>query len=202
MTKTGVVLALLMLAPSLSASAGDLPFSGAAARLAQATHGIHALRGAIQEHRTAAQGQVLRDTFQSSAVRVVDGDTISVGEVRIRLHGIDAPERSQTCTQQGRGEVPCGQFARAHLEGLIRASPSLSCTSIDRDRYGRPVSRCVRSDGVDINAAMVRQGWALSFTPSGIPPYAQEEGVARAGRAGIHAMRYQAPAEYRRQHRH
>ena len=38
-------------------------------------------------------------------VRVIDGDTIAVGETRIRLEGIDAPETAQTCQRKWFGCV-------------------------------------------------------------------------------------------------
>ena len=33
--------------------------------------------------------------------RVIDGDTLGVSGQRIRLHGIDAPEKNQTCQIEG-----------------------------------------------------------------------------------------------------
>ena len=48
--------------------------------------------------------------------RVIDGDTIDVAGVRVRLHGIDAPERAQTCRADGRA-WPCGRQAARALVG-------------------------------------------------------------------------------------
>ena len=36
----------------------------------------------------------------SGSVVVIDGDTIDVGDVRVRIHGIDAPENGQKCTTE------------------------------------------------------------------------------------------------------
>src|SRR5262249_61381782 len=47
------------------------------------------------------------DVIEGSAT-VTDGDTIRVGDTRIRLHGIDAPETSQTCNAAGGGAWACG----------------------------------------------------------------------------------------------
>jgi endonuclease YncB( thermonuclease family) len=33
----------------------------------------------------------------TGSLRVIDGDTVAIGDMRIRLHGIDAPERQQKC---------------------------------------------------------------------------------------------------------
>src|SRR6218665_4033871 len=73
-------------------------------------------------------------------VRVLDGDTIKIGQVNYRLHGIDAPEKAQRC-QRDNLDWLCGQEAAAYLRGLI-AGRLVSCLEKDRDRFGRVVAVC------------------------------------------------------------
>jgi len=47
--------------------------------------------------------------------RVIDGDTIAIGETRIRLEGIDAPETAQRCGRRWLGTWACGVAARLAL---------------------------------------------------------------------------------------
>jgi endonuclease YncB( thermonuclease family) len=136
----------------------------------------------------------------ADAVRVTDGDTLVIGEERIRLFGIDAPEISQHCQEGGR-DVACGRLARQHLEELVRGGEGLRCTAEARDRYERTVARCTRSDGVELNRAMVRQGWALAYMEYGGEAYARDEQRARADRLGLHGMTAERPDEYRRRQR-
>jgi endonuclease YncB( thermonuclease family) len=133
----------------------------------------------------------------SDSVRVVDGDTLALGELRFRLHGIDAPELRQEC-REGERQVPCGEMARQQLERLLRGAPRLSCDLMERDHYGRSVARCTRSDGVEVNRAMVRQGWALPYLAYGGRIYAADLRRARGDRLGLHHMSYEVPAAYRR----
>lgn len=55
-------------------------------------------------------------------IRVLDGDTIKIGKMNYRLHGIDAPEKSQHC-QRDNVDWLCGQEAAAHLRTLIAGRP-------------------------------------------------------------------------------
>src|SRR4249919_1713564 len=97
---------------------------------------------------------------QTGPARVVDGDTIDVGGMRIRLWGIDAPESKQMCERLG-AAYACGHEATAHLRALV-AGADVACEPRVKDRYGRSVAVC-RVGLVDVGAAMVRDGWALAF---------------------------------------
>lgn len=83
--------------------------------------------------------------------RVMDGDTIiaqcSSGTLRVRLWGIDAPEKSQT---------PWGEQSRQYLSFLIdQKTVWLEVTGTDR--YGRTVGRVYTAEG-DAGLEMVSQG--------------------------------------------
>ena len=86
---------------------------------------------------------------------VVDGDTIDIGKVRIRLDGVDAPESWQTCHDAGGKLYRCGARAAEALDALLAASRPTRCRQVDTDRYGRVVAvpnyilDKVRADFVD-----------------------------------------------------
>lgn len=76
----------------------------------------------------------------SGTPRVIDGDTLKVNGVRVRLHGIDAPESAQKCIADGR-RWRCGQRAASALAQRISGG-SVSCKERARDAYGRMVAVC------------------------------------------------------------
>ena len=82
--------------------------------------------------------------------RVTDGDTIVLMDRRrVRLHGIDAPERDQ----------PYDDIATAALNYMV--GRSVYYVETDTDRYGRLVAQLYHSkEGYDINASMVCAGYA------------------------------------------
>ena len=125
--------------------------------------------------------------------RTVDGDTLQVGGHRIRLAGIDAPERLQTCTDAAGQPWPCGRAAGALLEDLRRHGP-VRCTPLEQDRYGRVVATC-EAAGVDLGGAIVAAGLAV---PDG--RYASAAREAQAARRGIWAGTFEQPAAWRQAH--
>ena len=127
--------------------------------------------------------------------RVIDGDTLDISGQRIRLHGIDAPESKQRC-RAGRSEIECGREATKALRRII-ARESVTCEERDVDRYGRIVAVCLNSDGEDINAAMVAQGWALAYRQFS-DDYVDQEGEAREAGLGMWRGRFVAPWDWRR----
>ena len=122
---------------------------------------------------------------------VIDGDTLAIGETRIRLHGIDAPERAQRC---GAGLGDCGAVATRALAAL--AGDRVACTPRDRDRHGRVVAVC-RAGGRDLGAAMVAAGWALAYRRYSTS-YVAEERAAAAARRGLWGTEFVRPEDWRR----
>ncbi len=118
-----------------------------------------------------------------------DGDSITLSGLRVRLRGIDAPEYMQSCTRNG-SEYPCGRESRAALQKLV-GGRAVSCVGRDTDRYGRLLAVC-RVGDVDLNAAQVAAGWAVSFGD-----YLAEEAQARQKRLGIWAGEFDRPGDWR-----
>ena len=107
-----------------------------------------------------AARQATPDNLAGSA-RVIDGDTLVVGDRRVRLEGMDAPEASQTCASERGGSWDCGQVATRELATLV-AGKYVRCESNETDKYGRALAVCW-IDNQEINAEMVRRGLAWAF---------------------------------------
>ncbi len=137
--------------------------------------------------------------FDGGEVRVIDGDSLIVDGREVRLHGMDAVELHQTCREPDGREWPCGRLARAHLRKLVRGR-SLTCRTVDEDRYGRIVARCVTDGGLDVAERMVRDGWAVAYMRHS-PLYVAAERDAREARRGIWAGRFTPPEEWRARRR-
>ncbi len=131
---------------------------------------------------------------QEGPARVIDGDTLDLAGERIRLHGIDAPEKDQTCTINGL-EWECGIASWGFLVQLI-AGQVVTCDSRDIDQYGRTVAVCF-ADGNDINATMVAGGWALAYQEYSLD-YVPQERAAEAARLGLWQGDFVPPWEWRR----
>lgn len=130
---------------------------------------------------------------------VTDGDTIRIGDIRIRLWGIDAPERRQMC-QGCNGDVyECGRDSAAVLNELIREQP-VKCEVKGRDRYGRVVAVC-RTEAGELNAAMVRRGWAVEYKQFSKGRYSQDQAAAQREGLGIWSGRFEMPWNWRRSQR-
>ena len=133
--------------------------------------------------------------------RIIDGDTLDLGETRIRLRGIDALESDQRCTRRGGGSYDCGKQARDALVGLIGGA-DVTCVPDGSETYGRVVATCSvpRRNGngsLDLNGAMVRTGFAFDCPRFSKGAYAGEEAAAKAARSGAWSGRFEYPWEFR-----
>lgn len=116
-----------------------------------------------------------------TAPTVHDGDTLRCGAVRVRLHGVDAPE-----VRRGRTPAePLAYEARDLLVSLTRGR--VGCRVVAQDRYGRQVARCWSSACPDINAAMIRSGLTTEWRAYSKGAYAEAEAQAKAAARGVWA---------------
>jgi endonuclease YncB( thermonuclease family) len=130
----------------------------------------------------------------SGIPRIVDGDTLEVAAVKIRLEGIDAPESDQVCLDQQSSKWTCGIAARDWLAEHI-GNRSVDCTATGSDKYGRTLAVCNLANE-NLNSWMVRQGWALAFTKYS-KIYVTEEEQARSSQLGLWSGAFIAPWDWR-----
>lgn len=104
---------------------------------------------------------------------VVDGDTFYADGKKIRIWGIDAPEK---------GEYEY-YTATLYLEVLLE-NKELSCNLMHIDKYKREVMRCY-AEGNDIASDLVRMGMAKDYEKYSKGYYEKEEIEARQNKRGI-----------------
>lgn len=115
--------------------------------------------------------------ISGQVIKISDGDTITIltqqrEQVKVRLYGIDAPEKKQ----------PYGQKSKQFLSNLI-AGRSVEIQEKGKDRYKR-VLGIVYLDGQDINEQMVLNGYAWAYVKYS-KIYAKQELKARSQNLGL-----------------
>ncbi|MDJ0827744.1 MAG: thermonuclease family protein [Rhodobacter sp.] len=128
-------------------------------------------------------------TTAAADPKVIDGDTLEVDGIVIRIEGIDAPEHGQRC-----GNWDCGTAATEALAGLVEAG-KLDCEAHTTDAYGRVIATCY-AGGVDIGKSMVDKGLAWPFEKFS-DSYLAEGATAKAKGLGIWSGPAQPAWDYR-----
>ena len=130
----------------------------------------------------------------ASHVTVVDGDTIKLGDVKIRFSGIDAPEINQTCVAS-EGKVACGKISRDILITKV-TNNKISCTDEGKDFYGRVLGECF-VNGESLSRYLVREGFAFAYRKYS-DKFILDEEYAKSNRLGMWSMKFQYPWDYRK----
>ena len=130
----------------------------------------------------------------ASHVTIIDGDTIRLGDVKIRFSGIDAPEINQTCVAS-EGKVACGKISRDLLIEKV-TNNKISCTDEGKDFYGRVLGECF-VNGESLSAYLVREGFAFAYRKYS-NKYIEDEEFAKFNKLGMWSMEFQYPWDYRR----
>ena len=134
------------------------------------------MRTAIFIAATLAATVAMAD-FTGRVVGITDGDTVRALRdgvaVKIRLHGIDAPESRQ----------PFGTKSKTFLSGAI-AGKTVTVIEHDTDRYGRTIGEII-CNGVNVNHESVDAGmawWYRKYAPNDHALAAAEQRAKSAGR--------------------
>ena len=130
----------------------------------------------------------------ASHVTVIDGDTIRLGDVKIRFSGIDAPEINQTCVAS-EGKVACGKISRDLLIEKV-TNNKISCTDEGKDFYGRVLGECF-VNGESLSSYLVREGFAFAYRKYS-NKYIEDEEYAKINKLGMWSMEFQYPWDYRK----
>ena len=125
---------------------------------------------------------------------IIDGDTIKIGEERIRFSGIDAPEINQTCISEG-VEVFCGQISKSLLVDKTSLE-QVKCISEGKDQYNRTLAECF-VNGESLSRYLVRQGYAFAYRKYS-KKFIKDEDYAKEKKMGMWNMKFLFPWVYRR----
>ena len=114
-------------------------------------------------------------------IKVSDGATFTLltedkSPIKIRLHGIDAPEHYQ----------PFSKVSRQFINDMIY-DKDVEVTKMDIDRYGRTIGM-VFVDGMNVNEALLKSGLAWHYKQyDKNPEWAKLENEARQNKRGLWA---------------
>lgn len=143
------------------------------------------------------QADTAEPGLRGRAVKIVDGDTFDLllpeeRTVRIRLHGVDCPERGQDY----------GKAAKEAFGEMMR-DQQLRVVTVDSDRYGRVVGEVYTSSGMWVSLELVKRGMAWHYLAySSDERLAQAEREARAASVGLWSQpRPVAPWDWRKEKR-
>ena len=139
----------------------------------------------------------------SGFAKVVDGDTIKINSKKIRVYGIDAPEKKQKCKKtyltisfmSFTKDYMCGEVSTQNLIKKIN-NQKLNCNIIDVDRYKRLIGECFKRN-INLNSWMVSNGYAVAYRKYS-KKYVSDEINAKNNKLGIWQGKFEMPWDYRR----
>ena len=126
---------------------------------------------------------------------ITDGDTIKILNNKIRLHGIDAPEKKQKCTKNKK-KYNCGVVAAKQLTKKINKKLVKCLTQKNKDRYNRFIGICF-VEQEDLNKWMVRNGHAVAYKRYS-KDYILDEEFAKTNKLGLWSGIFLNPEKWRK----
>ena len=148
---------------------------------------------------------VSAEIFIVGNAKVSDADTIKISNYKIRLHGIDAPEKKQICQRPYLNlgffslyeDYFCGEFATDKLKKFIENELIIECRVNDKkDFFGRHLGVCYKNN-ININQWLVENGHAVAFIKYS-KDYVKFEEIAKKNKVGIWCGKFLMPWEWRK----
>ncbi len=135
--------------------------------------------------------------------KIIDGDTIKINSKKIRLYGIDAPEKKQTCKKSYlkignfffNKNYLCGHVSTNMLTKKIN-NQIIKCKIKDVDRYNRFIGECYKRNE-NLNSWLVSHGYAVAYRKYS-KKYISDEINAKNNKLGIWQGKFEMPWNFRR----
>ena len=138
--------------------------------------------------------------------KIIDGDTIHVNSLKIRLEGIDAPEIRQTCRKPYikissiigftiSKDYSCGLISKKKLSDKIN-NHEIKCQTLSKDKYKRFLATCFKKK-LNLNKWMVRNGYAVAYKRYS-KQYLEDETYAKKNKKGIWQGKFVRPEKWRK----
>ncbi len=139
----------------------------------------------------------------SGYAKIIDGDTIKINSKKIRLHGIDAPEKKQVCKKpyitivffSFSKNYLCGQVSTDKLTKKIN-NQIIKCKIKNVDRYNRLIGECYKKNE-NLNSWLVSNGYAVAYRKYS-KKYILNEINAKDNKLGIWQGKFEMPWNFRR----
>jgi len=131
---------------------------------------------------------------------VLDGDTIRIGNKKIRFSGIDAPEsyyrgKKQACYLSEK-KILCGDIAKKKLKEKIKNNSIFCEVEKNKDFFRRFLGDCFLNDE-SLSKFMVRNGYAFDYKKYSKNKYAKDEKYAKNNKLGFWTMKFKYPWVWR-----
>ena len=137
---------------------------------------------------------------------VIDGDTIKINSKKIRLFGIDAPEKKQKCKKMFLSisffslnkNYNCGILSTDKLKKKIKDN-IITCKTKGKDRYKRIIAECFK-DKTNLNSWLVRNGYSVAYVKYS-KKYLAAQNLARKENKGIWKGVFEMPWDWRKKNK-
>tara|TARA_Y100001958_G_C21111189_1_gene458074 strand:- start:46 stop:498 length:453 start_codon:yes stop_codon:yes gene_type:complete len=136
----------------------------------------------------------LSQNLFANTVKVIDGDTIKIGNEKIRFGGIDAPELKQICFKNEE-KISCGILVKNILKKKI-GKETPKCISEGKDVYKRTIAECF-INGESLSKFLVSNGYAFAYRKYS-RKFIRDERFAKKNKLGLWSMKFIFPWEFRK----